>query len=506
MGRPKEYRQRLKYQVNSVRKKTLKNRITSELKETLALSEVEAELLAGDIRDYLLENEKIWLPGQMLISGTETINSFYRGRHNPPEKLIRITPVHQEDLDLKAKEGIKVMKFNRILRVIEEAARQDSLLTRRQLTLLFNLTPTALRSRFKRISKQQIFAPTAGMSKKQRKKQTFYRSTILIKEYLESKGDLKKSCHKLFLPRMRAKRILKNAASLQHSSCEHKSEEEKQWLNVLSNMPADSIEFLLAYHLPEMDEVQNIRVRLKEDYSFSPVMIRAIMLFLQELKFKLNTTEEGRMIYHAVSDEAKAGMPLDECELIPVEINFLLSEDETCSRSRDLNRLKEIKLEKIYRYAEEAAQQGAYLTYADLSFLMSINSESLRNFVKTCDIKPPLRGYACDIGRGISHKREIIELYLKLYTETEIVQRSGHSYDAIEEYIRDFAVVYLLYKRGLAPPMIRKATGRSQKLINSYLDLIYEYDKPEYAFKFHHLEQLALREREEPEKKGPKKP
>ncbi|MFW5856200.1 MAG: DUF1670 domain-containing protein [Bacillota bacterium] len=507
MGRPKEYKQRLKYQVESVRKKTLHSQIQVELTNNLGLSQIEADLLATDLKDYLEFKNNIFLPGQILISGSKTLNSYQRGgRGNKKSKTIKITPLHYEDLELKLTSGIKALKFNRILRVIEDAAAQDSLLSMRQLTLLFNITPTSLRNIFKDIRQKDIFAPTGGMRKNLRKKDFQFRSTLLIKEYLSTRGDLKTCCSKYFLPLKKGENILQKAAFILKKPAFCKSIEQKQWLRFLHECNQSAIDFLFSYHLPKTAKIFDLVEKLKLDYSYSPVKIKAILLFLNELEFKLKLETKGKTIYHAIAADCRAGEPIDQCELLPVEINFLLPEDEmTADGNRDLNRLKEIKQQKIYRYCQETKNQGAYLSYADLSYLMGINSESLRKLVADCDIKPPLRGFACDMGRGITHKKQIIKLYLEMYTETDIAQRTGHSYEAIEEYIREFAAVYILKQKGLNPALIRKTIGRSRKLIDSYLDLILEYDKPEYAFRFHHLELLATFSEKKREKRGPTK-
>jgi hypothetical protein len=87
-----------------------------------------------------------------------------------------------------------------------------------------------------------------------------------------------------------------------------------------------------------------------------------------------------------------------------------------------------------------------------------------------------------------------------MYTETEIVARTGHSYESIENYIREFGKVWLLHERGFPPAMIRKVTGRSMQLVQTYLDLVKEYDAPEYAFRFHHIKTFV--EHAESSKKG----
>jgi len=102
----------------------------------------------------------------------------------------------------------------------------------------------------------------------------------------------------------------------------------------------------------------------------------------------------------------------------------------------------------------------------------------------------PLRGHSCDIGQGITHRRKIIGLYLEMHTETEIVSRTGHSYESVENYINEFANVYVLHSRGMPPALIRRVTGRSTRLISAYIELLDKYSGPEYAFRFSHLKQI----------------
>src|SRR5690554_3831104 len=128
MGRNKEYRQKLKYQVSSAKMKTMNNQIRVELKDNLGLSEIESELLAGVIADYLAGQPEIRNPNQLIITGAQSRTSFSRRYVRQQGKRIKVTPFHSEDLELKLEFGISIMQLNRILRLIEEANRQDSLL------------------------------------------------------------------------------------------------------------------------------------------------------------------------------------------------------------------------------------------------------------------------------------------------------------------------------------------------------------------------------------------
>jgi hypothetical protein len=57
MGREKEYRQRLKYQVSCVRRKTLESQIASELRNELGFSPAEARLLSRRMAVWLQSSE-----------------------------------------------------------------------------------------------------------------------------------------------------------------------------------------------------------------------------------------------------------------------------------------------------------------------------------------------------------------------------------------------------------------------------------------------------------------
>lgn len=134
---------------------------------------------------------------------------------------------------------------------------------------------------------------------------------------------------------------------------------------------------------------------------------------------------------------------------------------------------------------------------------MGIHTEAISRLIRAHPkLVVPLRGQECDIGRGITHKRKIVELYLQLYTESEIVSCTGHSYESIETYIKEFAAVLVMSERGMGPTLIRRVMGKSLKLVKVYLDLVRDYSRPEYAFRLQHLRQLFLACEGERQKRG----
>lgn len=511
MGREKLFRQRLEYQVNSVRKKRLSNQIQAELIANIGVSKAEAELLAERVEKYFLEDSTFQGNNQVLIKGAASSFSYGRGKGAAVEKEIKITPIHDEDLDLEIEFGLKTMQLGRLLRIIEEGLAQDSLISLRDLSYLLNITPPSLRQRLRQVRLERIRAPIRGLAKKERPKDSFYRSTIILEKYFQgddlvdfrkkaaiSKGGLRQLLSRFNLV---AREVLSSSLKSQHH-------EEFEWVKLIEKLHRkDLLRFCSNYKIPidnRKDRESNFSKELKEDFGYSPIRIRAILEFLAELKFKLNNRRSpGQLIYWAVSAGEPPGKPLDECQLVPVPITLWSDEDIFSQQGRkDLYNLEDIKFRKIIRFSTEAKGNGGYLTQADLSFLLGIHPDAIRRMIKNNNVHIPLRGSECDIGRGFTHRRKIIELYLQMYTETDIADRTGHSYEAIENYLHDFATILLLRDRDLPPVMIRKITGRSLQLIRIYLDIIDEYSTPEYYFRLNQLRRLFSSQKTQ-KKRGP---
>lgn len=89
----------------------------------------------------------------------------------------------------------------------------------------------------------------------------------------------------------------------------------------------------------------------------------------------------------------------------------------------------------------------------------------------------PTRGWRHDMGRGTTHKTQILELYLSGYQFSEIEKRTHHSETAVKRYIQDFCKIVLLHFKNFTVDQIRISTGFSNRLIGEYVKLYQKYDK-----------------------------
>jgi hypothetical protein len=392
------------------------------------------------------------------------------------------------------------MQAARICRLLEQAYRQDALLSVRQLTWLTNITPTSLRFRLRSFREQGMYVPYLGLSRKARAAESVLRSTWVLREYLRGRNvtEIRKVAA---MSKARFEELLRCFSALAsdpHSSTPADEREREEWMVLLRSIPATK----LKQRLPAAAETKKAGERqdgeivheLTTEFGMPPVKVRAVLALLREMEDRLSEERpENTVVYWAVAAHEPAGKPLEACTLVPVHLSLLEAGDiPDPEKDADFNCVRHMKVNKAQRYATEAKRCGGYLTYADLGYLLGIHPAAISALVqKEQTTVIPLRGAECDIGRGVTHRREIIKLFLELYTETQIADRTGHSYEAIENYIKEFGTVLVLHEQGMAAPMIRKVTGRSTRLIQVYLELLKEYSRPEYAFRFNYLRTLV---------------
>jgi hypothetical protein len=229
----------------------------------------------------------------------------------------------------------------------------------------------------------------------------------------------------------------------------------------------------------ESKNVRNAIIqKISEDFNLTPIIAEAYFsqistYFQQHLHVKLRS---GQISYEAVSADEPPSKHIILCKKITTKLSLV-------NFNSDLNVLAEtglagLRRHRLLRISKEAYDQEAVLSYEDLAILLTTSpatvkrdARALRNqgfFVMT-------RGWKQDMGPGLSHKTQILDLYLKGYQFTEIEAKTNHSESSILRYLRHFAQVIQLLSKGFESGQIRVVTGFSDKLINEYIELYKQY-------------------------------
>lgn len=233
--------------------------------------------------------------------------------------------------------------------------------------------------------------------------------------------------------------------------------------------------------LATKDAQHTIVARISEDFNLTPVLARAH--YEQMARYFADVgqlaREPGELCYLAVAAEEPAGKPLSMCTKRSIRLQLTSAEDIEALRSKGLAAMRRLRL---MRLARQARVQNALLTIEDLAYLTSSSIATIKRDLKemrTHGEAVPTRGQIRDIGPTLSHKSQVVQLYLWGYQFTDIEKRTAHSEGSIKRYLADFRQIAALHARKASTAEIRAATGRSARLIAEYI-AIYERARREF--------------------------
>lgn len=186
--------------------------------------------------------------------------------------------------------------------------------------------------------------------------------------------------------------------------------------------------------------------------------------------------KHGQIVWLAVpiDEYPKKGKSIAQTALKPVIIELI--NDDDLIAIKDRLHYRTIRMNRIERWTHQAFDQGALLTQLDLAVLLGVNEytagQYVREYNSTYRRQLPTRGNIQLIGGGQTHKKEIIGLYLNGYLTPAICQRTNHSKEAVERYIRDFEAVRMLFPKFNDIKTISLIVRLSESVVNQYIDLI----------------------------------
>jgi hypothetical protein len=201
----------------------------------------------------------------------------------------------------------------------------------------------------------------------------------------------------------------------------------------------------------------------------------------------------GQLVWMAVPvDEfPKRGKSIAGTRMKPVILTYLASEDVETIRGGFTSR--QLRMNRMVRWCEEAYDQGALLTQLDLAVLLnvcdSVVSTYVNEYQRTTGSILPTRGNMHDMSGAITHKREIITLYIQGCLTPTIARKTRHSKDAVDRYIRDYESVKLVRTATDDIDRISQITHLSKRVIKQYLDLIPEDELESMAPELEYVEE-----------------
>jgi hypothetical protein len=157
----------------------------------------------------------------------------------------------------------------------------------------------------------------------------------------------------------------------------------------------------------------------------------------------------GQVRTLVVDLQVRPGVPLRQAAQKLVTVTLNAADDLDTQKNQSIPALRQ---KRLCRICEEAFQQGGLFTLEDLALLFNCGLRTLVGdlaALRQKKIIPPLRSTVTDIGRAVTHRRQIVSLWLQGLEYSDIARQAHHSVAAVANYVDKFKRCAALWVNGL---------------------------------------------------------
>lgn len=216
---------------------------------------------------------------------------------------------------------------------------------------------------------------------------------------------------------------------------------------------------------------------LQRDFHYAPKIAESILAEAQDC-FQGNSAslKTGQMRALLVKRKSASGQVLRDTK--KVEVTWTVDgglDDLTVLQKSGIAGLRKVRIQRLL---DEALEQGALATQEDLARVLQTSVRTIkRDFAELHGqgLYLPSRGYLLGIGRGQTHKAQIVRRWLCGETYDQLSQNTHHCVGSIQRYLRTFIQVVRLHQQGLAPVQIGLLLQIGEALVQDYLN-VYEHN------------------------------
>lgn len=213
---------------------------------------------------------------------------------------------------------------------------------------------------------------------------------------------------------------------------------------------------------------------LINSYELSPKLSEQILISAKTSLLRTRELREGQLVGIVVGLDEKSGKSVEKMKKKKVVLTLNNGlEDMTVLGKFGRSGLRQTIIQRI---TAEAIEQGGVLSQEDLSYYLNCSKRTIKRdilAIRKRGITVTTRGVLHNIGRGQTHKAEIIKLYLEDYTYSEIKRKTRHSIGAIKRYLESFSKVLMAKHFGINNlSELSSITGLSKYLLQQYIKIL----------------------------------
>ena len=136
---------------------------------------------------------------------------------------------------------------------------------------------------------------------------------------------------------------------------------------------------------------------------------------------------------------------------------------------------------RIQRLLDEALAQGAVASQEDLARALQVSVRTIKRDCAALQVQGiylPTRGNLQGIGRGQTHKAQIVGRWLGGETYDQVAWHTHHAVSCVRRYVQTFVRVVNLHQQHFSLQEIGLLLQISQPLLKEYLAVYEQYDTP----------------------------
>lgn len=149
-------------------------------------------------------------------------------------------------------------------------------------------------------------------------------------------------------------------------------------------------------------------------------------------------------------------------------------EDHEVKRKQGNQALRRMRIQRLL---SEALVEGAVATQEDLARALNVSVRTIKRDcaeLREAGIYLPTRGNLQGVGRGQTHKAQIVGRWLRGETYDQISRQTHHSVTSVQRYIQGFAQVMQLHRLNIPVEEIALLLQIGQVLVKEYLAIYHE--------------------------------
>jgi hypothetical protein len=219
---------------------------------------------------------------------------------------------------------------------------------------------------------------------------------------------------------------------------------------------------------------------MEQEFNFAPKIAQAVLTDAQDcLLGQPIHLKPGQMRVILLKQGAAHGRPLRQ--VATKEVTWTLNAGEEDHQVEIQHGRTALRRVRIQRLLSEAVEQGTAATQEDIASVLQV---SVRTIKRDCaklqqqGISLPTRGNLQGIGRGQTHKAQIVGRWLRGETYDQITLRTHHSVTCVQRYIQTFVRVVQFHRKAFSPGEISLALQVSEPLVKEYLAVYQQNDTP----------------------------